>query len=222
MNLFEHYKKLLSKYGAQGWWPLIELHKNNINPTKTGSMNGYHPNDHSYPKNNKQIFEICLGAILTQNTSWTNVEKAVMNLNDLNVIDPYKIIDESEDKIKLAIKPSGYFNQKYKKIIEFFKFFIKLKENQIPTREELLELWGIGFETADSILLYAYRIPVFIVDTYTKRFLISLDLIQKDWDYNKIQELIENDLGKNIKDDQKVIIYQEFHALIVEYNKRIK
>ena len=87
------YGYLLNAYGPQGWWPLTELHAcNGINPTKTGSLRGYHPGDYSYPKNENQQFEISCGALLTQNTSWPQVEKALLNLQDLNALSPEAII----------------------------------------------------------------------------------------------------------------------------------
>ena len=110
------YNQLLKSYGCQGWWPFLELHNSGINPTKTGSINGYHPNDFSFPKNKQQQFEIILGTILTQNTSWPQVEKSLLNLQALNCLTPEKIISIEDEKIKQAIKPSGYFNQKSKSI----------------------------------------------------------------------------------------------------------
>jgi endonuclease III related protein len=207
------YKYLLKTYGPQGWWPLLDLHnsKNNkkgCNPTKTGSLNGYHPNDYSYPKTDRQIFEICLGAILTQNTSWTNVEKALLNLNQKNLINPEKIISISIDQLGILIKPTGYFNQKAKKLKEFASFYIFLK-HKTPTRKQLLDIWGIGPETADSILLYAYKKPSFVVDAYTRK-IFEYD---KRISYDQIKQDFETALPKDYK------LYQEFHALIVEHAK---
>lgn len=223
MNKIEKlYNELFEKYGPQGWWPLLDLHVSNkgINPTKTGSIKGYHPKNYSYPKNNLQKFEICLGAILTQNTSWPNVEKALLNLKKINSINPIKILNIDENLIKDAIRPAGYFNQKNKKL-KIFSDFYKKKKGKIPSRDELLNLWGIGPETADSILLYAYKIPEFIVDSYTKRILQNMKLI----DENSLNEksnydIIKNIFQKNIKKDYK--IYQEYHALLVEHAKRLK
>ncbi|MFH1316461.1 MAG: endonuclease III domain-containing protein [Candidatus Woesearchaeota archaeon] len=202
---------LLNEYGPQGWWPLIDI--NGKNPTKTNSIRGYHPGDYSYPKNEKQKFEICVGAILTQNTAWPNVEKALINLRKINSISARKIIDLSDAKLKKAIRPAGYYNQKAKKLKIFSKFYIALK-GKTPSRTELLSVWGIGKETADSILLYAYKEPIFVVDTYTKRIFSHLRLIKPDDDYDDIRKKFEINLPKDYK------IYQEFHALIVEHAKR--
>lgn len=207
-KLLKIYYSLLKKYGHQGWWPLMQIKHND----------GYHPRDYSYPKTKKQIFEICIGAILTQNTSWSNASRALKNLQSKTNFNIKKILSLKNQELAKIIKSAGYYNQKAKKILEFSKFFQKLKKT--PTRQELLEIWGIGPETADSILLYAYKKPHFIVDKYTFRFLKRMRFLPKNFNFNyqKIKELIE----KNLKKDYK--LYQEFHALIVreEKNKKIK
>jgi endonuclease-3 related protein len=194
------YNILYKSYGPQGWWPI---------------NNRYHKNDFSYPKNNSQKFEICIGAILTQNTSWKNVEKALVNLKKLRLLDAQKIINCDNKKITGAIRPAGYFNQKAKKLKIFAKFYCSLKGTN-PSRNELLDLWGVGPETADSILLYAYRQPEFIVDSYTKRLLMDMKITTKKYSYEYIKELFEKNLPKDHK------LFQEFHALIVENGKNIK
>ncbi len=206
------YSKLLKIYGKQGWWPLLAI--KGKNPTKTGSIKGYHPGDYSYPHNDRQKFEICIGAILTQNTSWINVEKALIGLNENKLIDAKKILKIKDEKLKEIIKPAGYYNQKCTYLKEFANFFLKL--NNTPSREELLEVKGIGKETADSILLYAYQIPNFIVDAYTRRLMISEEMIKGKEDYDFIKKMIEDLIEKDYK------IYQEFHALIVECGKQTK
>jgi len=205
------YNKLLKDYGKQGWWPLLDYKGNN--PTKTGSLTGYHPGDYSFPKTDNQVFEICIGAILTQNVGWINVEKALRNLKELKAINPENLLNLDEERLKEAIRPAGYFNQKAKKLKEFTKFYIELK-GKTPKREELLDIWGVGKETADSMLLYAFEIPVFVVDAYTRRIFSNLKLIDENDDYDKIREFFESNLKKDIR------IYQEFHALIVEHAKR--
>ncbi len=207
------YEKLLKKYGPQGWWPLLDC--KGCNPTKTGSIQGYHPGDYSYPKNENQKFEICIGAILTQNTSWPQVEKALINLKKINTINPEKIKNIEIEKLCSAIKPAGYFNQKAKKLKIFSEFFINLK-GRVPKRDELLKIWGIGPETADSILLYAYKFPSFVVDAYTKRVLEELKFIKKNEIYENIKKLFQDNLPKDFK------LYQEYHALIVEHAKNNK
>ena len=203
------YENLLKEYGHQGWWPLLCC--KGCNPTKTGSVKGYHPKDYSYPKTDNQRFEICIGSILTQNTSWVNVEKALINLKRLKSISAKAILGLGSDDLREAIKPAGYYNQKARKLKEFAKFYLLLK-GKTPLREELLSVWGIGPETADSILLYGYKIPSFVIDAYTKRIFSNLGF--KEDSYDSLKELFE----KNLKKDYRV--YQEYHALIVEHAKR--
>ncbi|MBL7147420.1 MAG: endonuclease III domain-containing protein [Nanoarchaeota archaeon] len=199
MNIIQKiYKDLLEMHGYQGWWPLTSIN--------------YHPKDYSYPKNNKQKYEICIGCILTQNTSWKQAKKALSNLNISNLLDPISIINSNINKLKNLIKPAGYFNQKSKKLIEFTKFYLTLK-NKKPSREELLNIWGIGQETADSMLLYAFKTPSFIIDNYTKRILIQFKLIKENTPYQEIKNVFEKNLKKDLK------VYQEYHALLVKHAK---
>lgn len=192
MDLIKLYNELLELHGPQGWWPL---------------NSEYHPGDYSYPKNGRQRFEICAGAILTQNTAWRNVEKALDNLRRLDALNPEAVLKMGIDDLAQAARPAGYFNQKARKLKEFAEFFRKLKG--VPTREQLLEIWGIGPETADSILLYAYNLPSFVVDAYTKR------VIGVDKSYDEIKEMFENSLERDYR------LYQEFHALIVAHAKSL-
>jgi endonuclease III related protein len=209
--LKEIYLLLYKTYGPQGWWPLLEC--KGMNPTKTGALNGYHVNDYSYPQNNFQRFEIALGAILTQNTSWVQAEKAITHLQKIRVLKPHVLRSIDLKQLSEAIRPAGYFNQKAKKIKILAEFWMHLKE-KIPERAELLGLWGIGPETADSILLYAFRNPVFVVDAYTKRIFSRLGFIKEKTPYEEIKLLFESNLVSSFQ------IYQEYHALIVEHAKR--
>lgn len=205
------YNKLYSLYGPQGWWPLIN-HKG-TNPTKTGSIKGYHPCNYDLPETRDQIYEIIIGAILTQNTSWTSAEKSLRNLNELDAINPEKLLRLNDDTLRQAIKPAGFLNQKTVYLKEVTKFFISL-EGRIPKRDELMAVKGIGNETADSILLYAFKQPEFVVDAYTKRIFMNLGFIDEKATYHEIKELFQSNLP------QDVIIYQEYHALLVEHAKR--
>ena len=204
------YEELLKLHNRQGWWPLTGI--NGKNPTKTGSLRGYHPGDYHHPKTKKEKFEICLGAILTQNTSWPNVEKAILGLEREKILAPEKILKSLDLKLIECIKPSGYFNQKTKKIRIFSEFYIGLK-NKTPARDELLAIWGIGPETADSMLLYAWHVPTFVVDAYTRRIFTHLKLIKEKSSYEQIKEIFEKNLPRNHE------IYNEYHALIVEHAK---
>lgn len=203
------YKTLLGRFGRQGWWPLSCLKL--ANPKKTGSVKGYHPGDYSFPKSRKQRFEICSGAILTQNTSWKNAEKAVVSLKEKGFLSPEKIMESSPKSIVECIKPAGYYNQKERKLRIFSEFFISLGSRK-PSRKDLLGIWGIGPETSDSILLYAYKEPVFVIDAYTKRIMKRLGF--GNIGYNELQNLFHKNVRRNHR------IYNEFHALLVELAKR--
>ena len=181
------YEWLFNAYGPQGWWPII------------GTVD-------------KQ-FEICIGAILTQNTAWANVEKALANMEKINALNAKAVKSMGIEQLKMAIRPAGYFNQKAKKIKVFTDFYLGL-EDMPPTREELLGIWGVGPETADSMLLYAFNSPSFVVDAYTKRMLSKLGLVKPGWSYGQIKCFFE----KNLPSDKT--LYQEYHALIVRHGKK--
>jgi endonuclease-3 related protein len=191
-------------YGDQGWWPLVDV--------------GYHKGKYGYPRTKDEIFEISLGVILTQNTTFKNVEKSLKNLHAIDAL-KYEIIQKMPlEKLKEAIKPSGYFNQKSGYILNFIEFF---KECDIPSRDELLAIKGIGQESADSILLYGYNQPHFVVDTYTKRMFVEFGLLSKDAKYSEIQKFLVKEINKEVKEKKELVkIYQEFHALIVEHAKK--
>ncbi len=196
MRLDQLYHSLLLKYGYQGWWPITGV--------------GYHPKDYSFPRNDRERFEICVGAILTQNTSWTNVEKALNNLHNNNLLSPEKIVKIDRAELSKLIKPAGYYNQKARYLQNFATFF--LEHRGIPSREELLSIKGIGKETADSILLYGYNVPTFVVDAYTKRIFKREGILDSN-NYDEVKEYVEKRLKKDYK------IYQEFHALLVQHGK---
>ncbi|MEK6835284.1 MAG: endonuclease [Nanoarchaeota archaeon] len=198
--MLDIYNKLLKKYGHRGWWPLYN--------SKTDKFE-YKA---IIPKTEEERLEICLGAILTQGTNWKNVEKALLNLIKNNLINKEKLIKINENKLSQLIRSSGYYKQKTRKIKEFVKF---LESNKKVTRENLLNIWGIGPETADSILLYAYNKPYFVVDNYTKRIFTKLGYCKEKIKYDELQKLIIINLPK------KVNLYKEFHALIVEHGKNI-
>lgn len=217
-NLYNIYQTLYKEYGPQGWWPFLEL--KTTNSTKKGATEGYHILEYDFPKNEDQFFEVVLGCILTQNTTFTSVVKSLNNLKDANALNIKAIEDMPIDEFKEMIRPSGYFNQKANYVHEFIKFYNSL-DGKIPSRDELLAVKGIGEETADSILLYAYKMPEFKVDAYTKRLLLELGIIGEKTKYKDVKKLFEDELSSKIKDqDELVIVYQEYHALIVEHGKR--
>jgi len=194
------YDRLLEEYGEQGWWPLL----------KDGEI-CYHTKDYSFPRSEDERFEIICGALLTQNTNWKNVEMALINLKNNNLLSADTISKCNIDLLKECIKPAGYFNQKAERLRMLAEFFIGLEG--VPSRDELLSLKGVGLETADSILLYGYSVPTFVVDAYTKRIVRRLGLVNSD-DYDEIKSFFKNNLDEDYK------VYQEFHALLVEHAKR--
>ena len=194
----------LNNYGPQNWWPVTSKDK----PEYSGG-----------PKTEKQQLEVIFGAILTQNTSWKNVEKTIIQLYKRDLIDVKTILRISNKELGQIIKSSGYFNQKAKKLKNMAQF---LKKNPIcelekleisKLRKLLLGINGVGPETADSIILYAFNKPIFVVDAYTKRIFSRIGLI-KDAKYNEIQELFHKSLEKDAK------LFNEYHAVIVEHAKR--
>ncbi|HEX3012811.1 MAG TPA: endonuclease III domain-containing protein [Methanobacterium sp.] len=205
------YEKLYDLYGPQGWWPLIN--HDGTNPTKTGAIRGYHPKNYDLPIERNQIYEIILGAILTQNTSWLSAEMALFNLDELDVIEPEKLSHLNDETLKSAIRCAGFLNQKAVYIKEITSLLISL-DGRIPTRKELLAVKGVGNETADSILLYAYKQPQFVVDAYTKRIFSHLGFVNENIKYIELKELFESNLPKD------TAVYQDYHALIVEHAKR--
>ncbi len=207
----EIYRCLLSRYGPQGWWPLASYAGASV--TKTGSTTGYHPGDYSYPRTPSQRFEICMGAILTQNVSWRNAERAVAGLARLGATSPGRLLALDEDALRAAIRPAGHYNHKARKLRELASLLARLA-GRCPTRDELLGVWGVGEETADSILLYAYAQPSFVVDAYTRRIFANFGMVQERAAYAEVKGLFERSLPRD------VALYQEYHALIVEHAKR--
>lgn len=189
-HLFSLYHRLYSSYGPQHWWPA------------------------------NSRFEIMLGAILTQNTAWTNVEKAIANLKQARCLTAVTIDKLSEGELASLIRPSGYFNIKAKRIQNFTRWYLKageyrrLKASQTTElRQQLLSVNGIGPETADDILLYAFERPVFVIDAYTRRLLVEIGWISGNESYEALRSGFEMHL------DSDVPLYNEFHALIVRHAK---
>ncbi len=206
-------ERLYAAYGPQGWWPLLE-HRGS-NPTLTGRLTGYHPGDYSFPRTEAQRFEICCGAILTQNTAWPNVEKALQALADQGLLAPRWILGVSEDRLQQAIRPSGYFRAKARKLRALCEFYLWLA-GRSPSREQLLQVWGVGPETADSILLYAYAQTEMVVDAYTLRILRRHGYQRREPSYAAAKAYCERNLPRSLAG------YQEFHALMVEHAKRLR
>ncbi len=193
-RLYNIYNILYKTYGPRKWWPA------------------------------DTPFEVIAGAILTQNTSWNNVEKAITKLKANKTLTPGKLKEMSKNRLASLIKSCGYYNIKATRLKHFAEYLVKnyggsLKKffsNSTPhTREELLAINGIGPETADSILLYAANRPVFVVDAYTKRILQRQGLIKPNATYEQIQKLFEDNFPKNSR------LFNEYHALIVQHGKDV-
>jgi endonuclease III related protein len=206
-------RALLSAYGPQGWWPLLSYAGSN--PTSTGRLTGYHPTDFSFPRTDAERFEMCAGAILTQNTAWTNVERALSLLAEHQLLSPRCILSADDDSLESAIRSSGYYRAKAKKLRAFAEFYLGLS-GRPPSRDMLLGVWGIGPETADSIRLYAYRQEEMVVDAYTVRVLCHHGYCRQPLDYARAKRYCEEHLPRSLEG------YQEFHALMVEHAKRLR
>lgn len=192
-TLLNIYHKLYNAFGPQHWWPA------------------------------KTPFEVIVGAILTQNTNWQNVEKAIANLKKEKCLSPSGFKKIPLKKLARLIRPSGYFNIKAQRLKEFIKFLYSeyngsladmTKENLSRLRKKLLEVKGIGPETCDSILLYALNKPIFVVDAYTKRVITRHNILNNHSTYHQIQDLFINTLPRNTR------LFNEYHALFVKIGKR--
>jgi len=191
-HLHDIFERLFSHFGPQHWWP------------------------------GKTPFEVSVGAILTQNTSWSNVERAVENLKKARVLSARGIRSIPEEQLRELVRPSGYFRQKARRLKIFVEFLFEhyrggisaMKRTGLPAlRDKLLSVNGIGPETADSIILYAVEKPVFVVDAYTRRILARHGLLGENAGYDETQLLFH----RNIEAD--VPMYNEYHALIVRTGK---
>lgn len=217
-TLLKIYQRLLRHFGHQGWWPT----------TPSGQTHPvYHTNGKARgPLTAKERFEICVGAILTQNTAWKNVEKAIAKLNLHKVKSPQAILNLPQGKLQDLIRSSGFFRQKTSRLKVFSHYLIQrykgrwsrfLHRNLPETRRKLLSLTGIGPETADSILLYAGARPVFVMDAYTRRIMLRVygrKLLEAScWDYHGWQSFFHQHLPK------KVSLFQDFHAQFVALGK---
>ncbi len=188
MNSQDVYQQLLEAYGYQGWWPILQR-----SSWQGYGPEGYHPEIYELVLQPHERFEIITGAILTQNTSWTNVRSSLTKLlkhctDHQKRLEPTYVLTLEHEELAELVRSSGYFNQKTKKLKGIADFFEKrgtfntgLESAQssglsgTPSRDELLSLWGIGPETADSILLYAYNEPTCVVDAYSLRIFSRLE-----------------------------------------------
>jgi endonuclease-3 related protein len=190
--LLTAYQRMLEYFGPRNWWPA------------------------------DSPLEVMVGAVLTQNTAWTNVEKAIENIKAAGALSIENLNSVQEKTLAEWIRPSGYYNLKAKRLkalLYFIKVIYrgdlnKMKEAPLETlREQLLKVYGIGNETADSILLYALNKPVFVVDAYTHRIFTRHHIIKENTSYEEVQRFFIVNLPRDIQ------LYNEYHALIVETGK---
>ncbi len=188
----EVYDRLYTRFGPQDWWPA------------------------------ETPLEVMVGAVLTQNTSWFNVTKAIDNLKDAGFLSYHRLFELDVDQLAELIKPSGYYNLKAKRLHNLLAMIEALyggdlqwflEDDVWAARENLLDVKGIGPETADSILLYACGHPVFVIDTYTHRVFSRHNLVEEETDYESMQAEFVDHLPSEAK------LFNEFHALIVAVAK---
>lgn len=191
-TLIEIYQLLFDHFGPQHWWP------------------GETP------------FEIITGAILTQNTNWANVEKAIINLKSAGYLSPEKLYRLDLSHLAELIRPAGYYNIKAKRLKNLINWLFENHDGELKSlncidtdqlRSELLTVKGVGRETADSILLYAFERPIFVVDAYTARIALRHGLIEPGADYEQLRELFESNLSQDAR------LFNEYHALLVRLGK---
>lgn len=191
-NLLAVYRRLFDAFGPQHWWP------------------GDSP------------FEVMVGAMLTQNTSWQNVERAIHNLREADLLEPRALYDVPVEELEELIRPAGYFRIKARRLRSLLEFLVDRYDGSLDAmfatnlpelREQLLNVHGVGPETADSILLYAGGLPSFVVDAYTHRVFSRHGWIDFEADYHQIQDYIQGELP------QEVPLYNEYHALLVQLGK---
>jgi endonuclease-3 related protein len=185
------YRRLLNCYGSQHWWPADEP------------------------------FEVMIGAILTQSTAWINVEKAIRNLKEARVLSPSSLRDLDTEELTGLVRPSGYYNVKAKKLRALVDWLEEYNDDlpgvfamdTLRLRNELLTIYGIGEETADSILLYAAEKPMFVIDAYTRRIIDRIGITPADCRYSGYQRLFMDNLPGDAG------WYNEYHALLVQHGK---
>ena len=191
-SLREIYELLYKRYGPQHWWP------------------------------GESRFEIIIGAILTQNTNWQNVEKAIGNLKAAKLMDEHKLHGLLPQQLAELIRPAGYYNMKAVRIKNFLNWLFEAHNGSLESleqmntrllRESLLHIKGIGPETADSITLYAFNKPIFVIDAYTARVVIRHRLIEYGAGYEALQELFTSGLPQDTQ------LFNEYHALLVQVGK---
>lgn len=215
MQVMRVYNELRRRYGQQGWWPLY------VRNTKDANYGIPYKDLKKYRTPFRDpYFEIAVGAILTQNTAWKNVVRAIETLYHAKALTPKRLLALHPRRLQTLIRPAGYFRQKAKKLRLFSEWLaeehksdiLRLKKYKMhDIRYQLLQRWGIGKETADSILLYALNKPIFVVDEYTRRFCRARGKAFREYDDYRL--FFESALPRSSK------LFQEYHALLVACGK---
>jgi endonuclease-3 related protein len=181
------YQQLFERYGVQHWWPA------------------------------ESPFEVMVGAVLTQNTAWSNVAKAIANLKAVDALSLESLLAMPRESLAAQIRPAGYFNIKTQRLRNLCRFLQQHPElaqlDTLTLRKQLLSVKGIGPETADDILLYAFHRPVFVIDAYTRRLFSRLGSIADDCAYESLRGGFEGALASDVD------LFNEYHALIVIHGK---
>lgn len=205
------YDLLLSHYGPQGWWPTTPA---------GGQRPRYFPGLSGRRLGPSEQWEIAVGAVLTQNTAWRNAEQALVSLHARGVCGPRQLLQMSPEALAAAVRSSGYYNQKAARLRGLATHLETRYDGraerwlQRPARElraELLDLRGIGPETADCILLYGAGYPFFVIDAFTRRICWRLGLVDEAVKYADLQDLFTRSLPRD------VALYNEYHALLVRH-----
>jgi endonuclease-3 related protein len=196
------------------------MHRDDYLLTIYEKLNAHFGNLHWWPGDSP--FEVIVGAILTQNTAWRNVETAIWQLKSKDLLYPERILKIDDNSLSNLIRPAGYYNIKTRRLKSFVRFLydeyngdldVMFAEDIWHLRERLLSVKGIGEETADSILLYAGNKPIFVVDAYTRRILQRHDIIGPDERYTEIQQLFMISLPHDVP------LFNQYHALLVNTGK---
>ncbi len=219
---------LVERHGPQGWWPVRTERAHFTTGGGPRQERGYHPGEAGFPRTRAGRWEIVAGAVLTQNTAWSNVERALDALTATGTESPEAVLALSLDELARLVRPAGYYNQKSGYLRAVAGWFLaadptlsgapRTRATLEAARPALLGVRGVGPETADSVLLYAYALPTFVIDAYTRRVLGARDLVAPDAPYEVLRSNCEASL-RDPTDAATVERWQEFHAVLVEEAK---
>ncbi|MBN2149859.1 MAG: hypothetical protein JW839_00305 [Candidatus Lokiarchaeota archaeon] len=211
----EIYHLLLNEYGNQGWWPLSRYYSAGALPPTVPT--GYHEGDYRPPEGDEDVLEVIVGAILAQNVSWIGVEKAIRAIKRRNGFSMASLRSIPDAEMQDLIYTTRFYREKAKRIRDALDAISSAGLSRLHERpaeglrEFFLSIKGIGRETADSIVLYAFKKPLFVVDAYTRRLFSRLGLVDKSEDYDAIQAFFQGSVARDHE------TYNEYHALVVAH-----